>query len=279
MSVMQEAIRQHELIVAEKVLLQRTLLGAIKAIIDIMTLISPEVVGRAQRLKRRVSGLASALNIADRWQVEVAALLTHLGLVSLPDSITYKFFRGRELDVRESARLREATQAANRLIANVPRLEPVSALLMSVSNASDGEEQLLPAPGTIQAQVLQLAVDVERLEAQGLRGQTLLETLQATGDFPEHLLEALKSVTMEASRELASSEVAVKDLHVGMVLDEDIKTTRDVLIAPRGCEVTQSFIEHIRHFLAQLSKPTITVLTHSSEFSGEDTDVSVAIAS
>ena len=48
-----------------------------------------------------------------------------------------------------------------------------------------------------------------------------------------------------------------------MVLDEDVKTARDILIAPRGCEVTLSFIEHITHFTKQLSKPTIAVLQNA----------------
>jgi CheY-like chemotaxis protein len=279
MSVMQEAIRQHELIVAEKVLLQRTLLGAIKAIIDIMTLISPEVVGRAQRLKRRVSALATVLHLSDRWQVEAAALLAYLGQVSLPESIVYKLSRGRELDTPESTRLGDATRAANRLISHVPRLEPVSALLMAMTDASEEDRGRLPPPDPLHAQVLQIALEVEHLEAQGLRGQSVLESLDASGEFPEPVLAALKSLTADTCREMEPAEVAVKDLNVGMVLDEDIKTTRDVLIAPRGCEVTQSFIEHIRHFLNQLPKPTIAVLKESAEFSADDTDVNVALAS
>ena len=37
-----------------------------------------------------------------------------------------------------------------------------------------------------------------------------------------------------------------------MILDQDVVTSRQVLIAPRGCEVTPSFLEHLRHFAKQL---------------------------
>src|SRR5262249_16584197 len=133
LDVMDEAIRQYELVVAERILLQRTVVGSIKALADIMTLVNPAVVGRAVRLNRRVCALAEELNLEDRWQVEAAALLSHLGHLSLPKSITGKLGRGHDLDSDESERVHAAMQAANRLIAHVPRLEPVSALLTAVT--------------------------------------------------------------------------------------------------------------------------------------------------
>jgi CheY-like chemotaxis protein len=261
LSVMNEAIRQHELIVAERVLLQRTLVGAIKALTDIMTLVSPAVVGRAQRLKRRVSALVNELNLEDRWQVEIAALLSYLGQVSLPDFLTHKLSRGRELDPEETIRVENATRAANRLIGHVPRLEPVSAILTALNEPladEDSSRALGSHPSHVQ--VLRLAMEAERLEAQGLTNSAILETLQASGDYPAILLAALRTALKIDGGTLQRAEIPVGALALGMVLDEDIKTTRDILIAPRGCEVTASFIEHIGHFTKQLSKPTITVL-------------------
>jgi CheY-like chemotaxis protein len=269
LSVMNEAIRQHELVVAERVLLQRTLVGAIKALTDIMTLVSPAVVGRAQRLKRRVSALASELNLEDRWQVEIAALLSYLGQVSLPDFLTHKLSRGRELDPAETIRVESATRAANRLIAHVPRLEPVSAILTALSEP-DAAEDSSRGPDSVHVQVLRLAMEAERLEAQGLSSSAILETLQASDDYPAALLAALRASLKIEGGTLERAEVPVAALTIGMVLDEDIKTTRDILIAPRGCEVTLSFIEHIGHFTKQLTKPTIAVLQQASASDSTD---------
>jgi CheY-like chemotaxis protein len=258
LSVMDEAIRQYELIVAERVLLQRTLVGAIKALTDIMTLVSPAVVGRAQRLKRRVSALATELNLDDRWQVEVAALFSQLGHLSLPDVLTQKLSRGEEPNAQESARVRNATRAANRLIARVPRLEPVSAILTALIEPAADQDPL--APGTadsMHVQVLRLAIEIERLEEHGLRGAAILEALQASGDYPAKLLDGLRMTQEEQHVALVRAEIPVADLAVGMVLDEDLRTTRDLLIGPRGCEVTLSFIEHIGHFTRELPRPTV----------------------
>jgi CheY-like chemotaxis protein len=265
MSMVGEAIRQYELVAAERLLLQRTLVGAIKALTDIMTLVSPTVVGRAQRLKRRVSALATALNLEDRWQVETAALLSHLGEVSLPDSVTHKLFRGYELDGEESDRLRDATHAANRLINHVPRLEAVSAILNALNDsAADTDPTIAPPSNHVHVDLLRFAMEIERLEAQGLHRSAVLETLQASGDYSSDFLEALRSIQTADDDAVTRVEIPLVALTVGMILDQDVTTNRDVLIAPRGCEVTPSFIEHLRHFGAQLSTPTIAVLVNSA---------------
>ncbi len=259
LSVMAEAVRQHELVIAERLLLQRTLIGALKALTDIMALVSPAVIGRAQRLKRRVSSLATHLQLDERWQVEAAALLSYLGHVSLPDSLTYKLSRGLELDSDEETRLRDAMRASNRLVAHVPRLEPVSAILMALTDPDSAELRLMAAPDPVHVQVLQLAMEVERLENQGLRGAAIAETLEASGDYSAELLAALRASQSRQEDRFQRAEVSVAALAIGMYLDEDITTVRGVLIAPRGCEVTPSFIEHIRHFAEQLSRPTIAI--------------------
>jgi response regulator RpfG family c-di-GMP phosphodiesterase len=260
LAMVDEAVKQYELTIAEKVLLQRTVVGSIKALADIMALVNPSVVGRAIRLKRRVSALATELALEDRWQVEAAALLSHLGLLSMPESVTRKLAQGQELDARELQRLRAASQAANRLIAHVPRLEPVSALLAEVDAISTGMEPRTPTMAQAQLQVLKLAMEVDRLESQGMPASLALESVRAGGEFPERLITALEATLQHGSTEMERVEIPVQDLEIGMILDEDILTRKDVLIAPRGCEVTASFLEHIGHFVKELARPSVAVM-------------------
>jgi CheY-like chemotaxis protein len=271
LSVIGEAIRQYELVAAERLLLQRTLVGAIKALTDIMTLVSPAIVGRAQRLKRRVSALATELKLEERWQVETAALLSHLGEVSLPDALTDKIAQGTELDAEEAQRLQETTRAANRLINHVPRLEAVSAILNALAEPGAGSDPgIVARPDPTHVEVLRLATEAERLEMQGLRGQAVLETLEASGDYSPALLSALKATQVEQSEALTRMEIPIAALAGGMILDQDVVTSRQVLIAPRGCEVTPSFLEHLRHFAKQLPQPKVAVLLSSPPAGAEE---------
>jgi response regulator RpfG family c-di-GMP phosphodiesterase len=72
------AVEQHELITAERVLLEQTLHGSIKTLTDVLALVSPTSFGRATRIKQLVSDLAERLAIRERWQVEVAAMYRSL---------------------------------------------------------------------------------------------------------------------------------------------------------------------------------------------------------
>jgi hypothetical protein len=176
-----------------------------------------------------------------------------------------KLARGRELNAEESDRVRNATRAASRLIARVPRLEPVSAILTELNDPVAETDPLVPSSADpLHLQVLRLAMDAERLEEQGLRNHAVIEALQASGDYPENLLNGLRRTQKEQHTTLERAEIPVAGLEVGMVLDDDVRTTRDVLIGPRGCEVTLSFIEHIGHFIQELP-PTLFVMRQSSD--------------
>ncbi len=243
------------LIAAERLLLQRTLVGTVKALTEIMALMSPAAMGRAQRLRRRVASLAARLHLEDRWQLEDRSAVVLSGtylstgfsdVQALSGAASWKYTNSSDYMMRR--------RAANRLIGHVPRLEPVSALL----NALQADQADTESPGAVdavQAAVLRLAVEVERLEGQSLGQQAILEWLQASGDYPADLLRATREVLTEQRGLSAHAEVSIQALAIGMVLDEDIKTARDVLIAPRGCEVTASFLEHIRHFTTHFISP------------------------
>jgi hypothetical protein len=75
----------------------------------------------------------------------------------------------------------------------------------------------------------------------------------------------LERTLQQGKDELERVEIPVKDLALGMILDEDLSTRRDVLIAPRGCEVTPSFLEHIGHFIKDLARPTVAVTRRSGD--------------
>jgi DNA-binding NtrC family response regulator len=81
---LEAAVVQHRLHHAERVLLQETLIGCIKALIDVLAITNPVAFGRASRLKRLVMEFAEALNCKGFWQLEAATMLSQIGYMSLP---------------------------------------------------------------------------------------------------------------------------------------------------------------------------------------------------
>ena len=108
------AVEQHRLITAERELLEQTLGGTVKLLTDMLGLTSPAAFGRAVRVKQHVVALAAKLALPSRWQVEVAAMLSQLGTITLPPETVDNLFagrralRGRAKDGRAAARDRGA---------------------------------------------------------------------------------------------------------------------------------------------------------------------------
>jgi CheY-like chemotaxis protein len=258
LAVMSEAKRQYELVMAERHLLQQTLVGSIKALADMMSLTNPEVMGRAVRLKRRVCAVAKELQLERRWQVETAALFSQLGSLCLPATTVRKLAGADPLEELEWRDVENAARAANRLISQVPRLEPVSRLLdlalgLEPPESADEAERR-------PVELLRLAIDLDSLEFNGGSTEAGLQMLRQRNAYSEELLAAVERVMVRSRDLLHPSTVQLTQLRVGMVLDEDLLTRRGVLIAPRGCEVTPSFLEHIRKFVQQIERNSVAVL-------------------
>src|SRR5207245_10705357 len=65
-------VEQYRLITAEKELLEKTLAGSIKALMEVLSLVNPMAFGRASQVQRLVQQLAAALKVDKAWQVEMA---------------------------------------------------------------------------------------------------------------------------------------------------------------------------------------------------------------
>jgi hypothetical protein len=88
------AVAQHRLITAERVLLEQTLRGSISALVDVLALASPAAFGRAGRVRGLVRKLADEVELENQWEVEVAAMLAHIGAVTLPAETAEKLDAG-----------------------------------------------------------------------------------------------------------------------------------------------------------------------------------------
>src|SRR6202043_2998208 len=96
-AAIEAGVVHHRLLVAEKVLLQETLIGCIRALIDILAITNPVAFGRATRVKRLAADLAAAIGTKGFWQLEAAAMLSQIGYVSLPTELVEKLYCGKRM--------------------------------------------------------------------------------------------------------------------------------------------------------------------------------------
>jgi CheY-like chemotaxis protein len=252
LAAIMSAVEQHRLLTAERVLLEQTLHGSIKALTDVLALTHPTSFGRAMRIKDSVTDMLDAAGESERWQVEVAAMLSQLGSVALPPEVSEKVYFGRELSPQEQAMLARVPQVTEQLLSNIPRLEPVRRMLSGLdlppgreAGASDAEKQLV-ARGV---QMLRIAVDYDVMEGQGMAPPVVFANMRAQASkYDAALVEALAIARGEGAPKVEIRDLSLRDLAAGMVVAQDVMMTSGALLVARGYELTGSLLERLRNF-------------------------------
>ncbi len=241
-----DGLKQHRLITAEKVLLQETLSGSIKMLIEILGMVSPASSSRASRLQRYSVDLASALGVPQRWEWGLAAYVSQIGCVALPKDILSKVEAAQALSEEETRLYESHPEVAGRLLAAIPRLEDIAAIV----TAQFGPLVLAGKPEhfrewdvrSIGQLLLRTAFEFDRLISRGMNLETAVETLGASKlGLPQAVLRAVASLAITAQTRMVR-QIRVKDLALGMVLDEDLLSPKGIRLVPAGQEVTRTLI-------------------------------------
>lgn len=267
LNTVKTAVEHHRLVTSERVLLEQTLRGSIKSLIDILSLVNPAAFGRASRIQRYACELAAAANAGASWQIEVAAMLSHIGCVTLPQETIEKFYYGKTLTHSEAILTERLPKVAEQLLANIPRLDEVRAILANQNCHFDGGDVRSNGPAgesiPIGARILKIVDDFDRLVAGGLTPKVVLDTVQSRhGWYDPRLLKIfceMRGAATPVSDE-QEREIPLKMVRTGMIFAADVRTPGGALLIARGHEVTQSVLQRIRNFSPEVSKQPVRVI-------------------
>ena len=265
LGAVEAAVELHRVTVAEQTLLEQTLHGSIKMLTEVMAITNPVSFGRAQRIKQHVTALCDKLELAERWQVEVAAMLSQLSSFTLPAETLEKVYYGATLTAEEQTMVERAPDVTEQLLGHIPRLEAVRDILASYPKPYKKPDKatLTHEQARLQgwSQVLRLAVDFDTLEAQGLSSGVALTSLKGRADqYQPEVLSAFLSLYGQRKEGDKIRDVSLAALRSGMVLAADVKLTTGTLFVARGYEITPAFLERIRNFRAGSVREPIKVL-------------------
>lgn len=246
LAAIEDGLRQHRLLTAEKVLLEQTLSGAVKMLIEILGMVCPAASNRASRLQQYTLMLTEALGLPGGWECGLAALLSQIGCVALPKDLLAKIEVGQPPSDEERILYDSHPEVAGKLLAAIPRLENVAAIVTAQSRAPSRAG--LPADlilwdlRTIGQLLLWTSVEFDRLVSRGASPESAAQTLRTPKyDLPMAMSKALGSLQVN-NQKLVLRQIRVKDLLPGMILDEDLCSPKGIRLVPAGQEVTRSLI-------------------------------------
>jgi len=246
------AIDQYRLITAERDLLQRTLRGSIKLLTDILALASPAAFGRAMRARERARRIASRLELPDPWTVELAAMLSHIGCVTMPPDTVDKMYQGKPLSPAETQMVERYPQVGHDLLVNIPRLETVAKIVVYQQKLYNGlgppNDAVSGDEIPVGARILKVVLDFDVLESSRMQRIEALSTLRSRpGWYDARVLTAIEELlAAEVEEEVWS--VSLEELKPGMATVDDVRSESGVLVLARGQDITEPLLERLRHF-------------------------------
>ncbi len=237
-----------------KELLEKTLTGSVAVLSEILSMANPAAFSRGVRISYYVKSIAAQLQLSDLWQVELAALLSQIGYITLPPNILRKLNEGETLSPDEQKTYySHPSSAGSKLIANIPRLESVARMIegqrqspRTDASPTDQSEENTIVLGT---EILKVAIAFDQLMARSPSPELALSKLSNLPDkYNPRIVEALGQVPM--SNVIATKEIMVRELRIGMTLYEDVQTEEGVLLVSKGQEVTTVIVECLQNFAA-----------------------------
>jgi CheY-like chemotaxis protein len=245
LAAVRQAIEHNNLILRERALLDQTVRGSIQLLTEVLALTHPIAFGRAMRVRRLVAEMTAALKLPDPWQLDVAALLSQIGCLSLAAGTVEKLHFGHELTAEERRQVSEVPLVAARLLGNIPRLETVRAIL---GGAWEERRVNVSEAVRIGSQILCIASDYDTLEAQGLAADIAIGTLRGReGRYDPSILDIFARTRGAAALTTEIRELPLRAIRPGMVLLEDLYLN-GTLEASRGYEITERFVERAQNW-------------------------------
>jgi len=252
-------LEQYRLVKAEKELLEKTLSRSIKVLVDILSLVNPVAFSRTTRLRKYVKHMTAATGLPNAWQFELAAMLSQIGCVTLPQETLEKVYAKQALTDHEKDVIASHPSTGCNLLVKIPRLELVARMIEKqmepFSAFSDNWDKGLRDQVELGAQVLKVAIELDQLVVGGTPHKAAVEKLlERPGECNSYFVSTLRDFKV-VDKNVQVKLVSVKNLSTDMIIAESIWTKNGVLLIPAGQEITYLTIKRIRNFLDSGSIP------------------------
>ena len=249
--VLREAVRQYHTAVAERELLEQTLVGVVGVLTQILSLINPVAQGKANRLKQYCLHMARESDYQEIWLVEMAAMLSQLGCLTIPPEILTKQGQEEHLKPEERVLLQKHPEMAVKLLMRIPRFEDVVEIIAHQNKPvpawpsyADPQRNERIATGT---RILQTAMAIDALILAGLPPGEALDALAHDPAHDPHLVGACRSYDF-GLQNMVRMHLSCEELNTHMIADEDIFTLQDHQVATRGERITPPLLAALLNY-------------------------------
>ncbi len=251
--------------------LEKTLNGSIKLLSDLLAMADPVAHSRALRLKRYVNRIVEILELPNRWEFEMAAVLSQTGCIGLSSETLERIQLGLSVSEQEQALFDAHPEVGAGLIATIPHLGSVAAMIRGQKAPADPEQSALDIRDRdrkiLGGNILKAVDRFDQKITEGVKPIDVVSRLRnLRRQFDPAVVDALTKVARDSGFTSAPMSIRVRSLSIGMVPLEDIVSTKGDLLLKKGSEVSDTILMGLmRYAMHQKVREPVRVMIPGKE--------------
>ncbi|HJP19602.1 MAG: hypothetical protein CMD96_04905 [Gammaproteobacteria bacterium] len=265
-------LEKYRLIKTEREFLDKTLRGSVKVLTDILSILSPEAFGQASRERLLVGRIAKEMKVKKIWELELSAMFSPLGCITVPPAILDKLSHGLDLLPKEEEIFSEHPKIGHDLIVNLPHLEKVAKIIANQNKHFDFDQEASTSCHSevdvpFGVQILSVAKDFDAFVSSGLEPAEAYKRLRDKGKYyNQFILDALSSLVLEKPAQKTRS-LKIEELSVGMVFVENLTAASGQFICSKGTVIDVLLLNRIINFssVMEIIEPVKVILPSTDQ--------------
>ncbi len=257
-STIEAGLEQHRLVTSQKILLTQTLQGSIRVLTDMLSLVSADTFGHSERIKLLATDIAKEMNIASSWQIEIAAMLSLIGCVTVPSSLLKKYQKGDTLTQQEQEIYCEHPKIGHDLISNIPRLESIAKIVLYQEKNYDGtgfpNDKQCGQDIPLESRIIKAASSYVQWIDRNCTPAGTLQRLKNTTHYDPEVIVSLENVLQLQNKNPAAKvrTIRLTELQSGMIITKDVRTIDgSVLLVRKGQEISDLLLQRVMNYNKQ----------------------------
>ena len=253
-SAIEAGLKQYNLVRAERDLLEHTLAGSVKVLIDVLSLVNPDAFQRTRPLCNWVRQVANRLDLANVWELDIAAMLSPIGLITIPPEIHGKVQDGAKLSKVDREIYERAPEAARNLISNIPRMKNLSQMIYYQNKGFDGsgfpDDWIAGEDIPLGGRLLKVLIDIAALSDNPDQA-TFAELESHAHLYDPKILQVVRDCLVDENAPSVAAptqeivKISAGSLQAGARLVSNIETEDGRLVLAAGNEISQAQIERL----------------------------------
>lgn len=246
-SALNTALKQHQLINAERELLEETLNGSLGMMTEVLSVVNPVAFSRASRIRTYVRHMANQLRLPNLWEFDLAAMLSQIGCIAVPPEILEKVEARITLQNEEAEAFASHPSIGRSLILKIPRLEVIAEIVGHQMTPLRDLREISDVVG-VGAQMLMIAISFdERVSRGGSPASAVKFMLERPEIYQNNIVAVIETAEVSTVKFLVKT-VFLRDVHVGMIVHDDIRTKTGLFIVAKGQVISDALLARLKNF-------------------------------